>query len=96
MIERVNPEIRRKAIRAGLVPLGLGLFALSREYPFQYSVGHFIAAYFYGLFLLGILSLAVWLWNLLDLIGPEPPGGRLCPRCDGSGRLRVHEDQSSN
>ena len=51
----LDPEIRRRVIRGVLVPLGLGLFALSRE---GYRVAdsgllHFVAAYIFGAFLLG-------------------------------------------
>lgn len=85
----LDPEIRRRVIRGVLVPLGLGLFALSRE---GYRVAdsgllHFVAAYIFGAFLLGALSLGVWIWNLLDLIGIPPGGPVPCPRCGGSGRI---------
>jgi hypothetical protein len=70
-----------------LIPLGLGLFALSREYPVEASVLYFVAAYVYGAFLLGALAFGVWVWNLLDLLG-VPLGASIdCPRCEGKGKL---------
>jgi hypothetical protein len=88
-------DAARVVIRGVVVPLGLGLFELSRE---GYRIGNmalldFLAAYIYGAFLLGALSLGVWIWNLLDLLGIPPGGSRRCPRCRGGGRIPEQSEQ---
>lgn len=87
----------RKVIRSVLVPVGLGWFfgpVPVHRLPrlVDITVPEFVALWFYGILLLGALSLGVWLWNLLDLMGYPIKGAKgggspPCPRCGGSGSL---------
>ena len=82
----------RVVIRAVLVPLALGLMVayggrLRTADIAEIGLFGLVALYVVGAFVLGIIGLGVWMWNLLDLMGVPAGSPVSCPRCGGTGTL---------
>jgi len=82
----------RRGIRAGVVPLGLGLILAQGQFRrgdiAEAGLIGLVALYVVGALALGMIGLGVWVWNLLDLIGVPAGSPVSCPRCGGRGTIR--------
>lgn len=96
MIAPIYVRIRR-VIRFVLVPFVLGTLPFGgpahvwSEFwngPFDlFHLSALLYGYFLGLVFLGLIGIAIWMWDALDLLGLPPGIKRRCPRCGGSGML---------